>query len=219
MEYAIKKFETGSFMVNTLVFPLTGKNVAVIDPGGMSNRLIQHLQTLNPQHVEIMLTHGHFDHIGGLPALIKRFPDYRLWIHKSDAVYLGAKAKATHTKSFTPFGVQGMFDFLDETPLPESTDFYGEGDLVNGFTVLHTPGHTHGSICLWEKEAGILLSGDTLFYGSRGRTDLLDGDEALIYRSLKRLFDELPEDTQVYPGHGQGTTIGFEKKFQGSFLQ
>ena len=84
--------------------------------------------------------------------------------------------------------------------------------------VLHTPGHTQGSVCLWSKEAGVLFSGDTLFYGSRGRTDLLGGNEMQIRQSLKRLFTELPGSVQVYPGHGSNTTIEFEKKYQGAYV-
>lgn len=218
MEYSIEKFETGYLMVNTWVFPLNEESVAVIDPGGINNEVLQYLEKLSPKHLEIMLTHGHFDHVGGLPPLVKKYPDYRLWIHEADAAYLGAAAKTTHLKSFGPLQVEKLIEPLDTAPLPEPTDFFKEGDAVNGFTVLHTPGHTHGSVCLWNKEATILFSGDTLFYGSRGRTDLLDGDEAQMYRSLKRLFSELPENTLVCPGHGSTTSIGFEKKFQGHFL-
>jgi len=113
---------------------------------------------------------------------------------------------------------QKLIEPLEKHPLPDPTDFYKEGDNVNGFTVLYTPGHTQGSICLWSKEAGILFSGDTLFYGSRGRTDLLGGNEMQICQSLKRLFTELPGSTQVYPGHGSNTTIEFEKKYQGAYV-
>ncbi len=218
MEYAITKFETGYLMVNTWVFPLNTECAAVIDPGGISDELLQYLQKLNPRHLEIMLTHGHFDHVGGIPELIKQYPDYRLWIHKADRAYLGAEAKRTHIQSFGPLRAENLLTPLDTNPLPEATDFYEEGDVVNGFTVLHTPGHTHGSICLWDQTTKNLFSGDTLFYGSRGRTDLLDGDEAQIYRSLRRLFEELPADTQVHPGHGSTTSIGFEKQFQSRFL-
>ena len=218
MEYSIEKFETGYLMVNTWVFPLSEKSVAVIDPGGLSPELSQYLDKLHPTHLEIMLTHGHFDHVGGLPALVRKYSDYRLWIHEKDAAYLGTAGTETHFKSFEPLHVQKLIEPLKKNPLPEPTDFYKGGDNVNGFIVLYTPGHTQGSICLWNKEAGILFSGDTLFYGSRGRTDLLGGNEMQIRQSLRRLFTELPEHTHVYPGHGSNTTIEFEKKYQGAYL-
>lgn len=214
MENSVKKFETGAFAVNTWVVPLDKKCAVVIDPGGADSNLMHHLQECGFRHLEIMLTHGHFDHLGGIPALITAYPDYRLWIHQADAAYLGTAAKAVHLHSFAPLRAQSFIESLTE-PLPEPTDFLTEGAVVNDLTVLHTPGHTQGSVCLWSRAYGILFSGDTLFYGSRGRTDLAGGDETQIYASLQRLFNELPENTQVYTGHGSQTSIGFEKKFQG----
>ena len=84
-----------------------------------------------------------------------------------------------------------------------------------GFSVqmLHTPGHTPGSCCYYLKDEGILFSGDTLFYGSVGRTDFPGGSTAQIVESLHRLTDSLPEETEVYPGHDISTTIGYEKRY------
>ena len=214
MEHTITKFETGPFAVNTWVMPLDRESLAIVDPGGVSTELLDYLRESNVVHLEIMLTHGHFDHIAGLPALINEYPDYRLWIHEADAPYLGAQAKAYHLKSFAPLGAQYIVESLRE-PLPDPSDFFTDSEIINGFTVLHTPGHTPGSVCLWNKALGILFSGDTLFYGSRGRTDLLGGDEADIQKSLHKLFASLPGETKVYPGHGLTTSVGFEKQYQG----
>lgn len=210
----MKKFETGPFSVNTWIVPIDFGSVVVIDPGGVTPSLLQCLEDLNVTHLEIMLTHGHFDHIGGIPELVSKYPDYRLWIHQADSAYLGAAAKPVHIQTLAPLRGQRLLDAF-EAALPEATDFFSEGAVINGFTVLHTPGHTQGSICLWNKSAGFVFSGDTLFYGSHGRTDLAGGNEMQLYASLQRLFTELPLDTQVYPGHGSNTSIGFEKKFQG----
>ena len=213
MENTIAKFETGPFAVNTWVMPLDRKSTVIVDPGGICAELLEYLRQSDAAHLEIMLTHGHFDHIAGLPALIKEYPDYRLWIHEADAPYLGTQAKTYHLKSFTPLGAQYIVESLHD-PLPAPTDFFADSETVNGFTILHTPGHTQGSVCLWNKASDILFSGDTLFYGSRGRTDLFDGNEANIQESLHKLFASLPCETKVYPGHGLTTSIGFEKQYQ-----
>lgn len=214
MNYDIKQFETGPFLVNTWVMPLNSKSAVVIDPGGAEAALIDYLAELGISRLEIMLTHGHFDHVGGIPALMRSYPGSRLWIHEADAGYLGACAKEVHLKTLTPLRAQRLLDSFPPA-LPDATDFFADGSEVNGFTVLHTPGHTKGSVCLWHKAAGVVFSGDTLFYGSRGRTDLPGGDETQIRISLQQLFDKLPGETAVYPGHGSRTSVGFEKKFQG----
>ena len=92
---------------------------------------------------------------------------------------------------------------------PNATDYVSEGDEINGFRVLHTPGHTEGSVCYYKEQENILFSGDTLFRRSRGRTDLIGGNEEKLMKSLKRLIT-LPKETKVYPGHGANTTIAEE---------
>ena len=114
-------------------------------------------------------------------------------------------------------------------PSVNMTAYYGEGCSVKpdrflndldvfeaaGFSIqmLHTPGHTKGSCCYYIKEEGILFSGDTLFCGSVGRTDFPGGSTAEIVRSLHKLLEALPEETDVYPGHDAATTIGYEKRY------
>lgn len=136
----------------------------------------------------VLSTHGHFDHVTAVKE-VKDSLKVRFLINREDAFMLGP--------SLSPDGS------LDEGLVLNT------GDL--SLKVMHTPGHSQGCVCLYCEKDGTLFSGDTLFYADHGRCDLQGGSYKKMIKSLNRLF-ELPEDTVVYPGHGQKTTIGDEKK-------
>lgn len=210
----ILHLETGILQVNTYIIVLNEKEAAVIDPGGNADEITALLKKHNLDLKAVVLTHSHFDHIGGADGLLKAFPQCKFYAHKAEAAYLGDNLKQ---KQCSAFG-GGGFDFYIMQSLPESVrgpDVLLEGgetlfeDSLNfkgGFAVLHTPGHSAGSICLYCAAAGLLISGDTMFAGSCGRTDLTGGSEKEMKESLKRL-STLPKATQVLPGHGGTTTI------------
>ena len=147
--------------------------------------------------------------MGGVPELMLKYPDSSLWIHPADAGYLGKNGKEKHIACFSQIRAERYIKAL-KYDFPEPTALLKDGDIVNGFKVLYTPGHTEGSVCFWNEEAKVLFSGDTLFYRSHGRTDLLGGDDQKMKASLKSLLN-LPDDTAVYPGHGSNTSIGAER--------
>ena len=151
---------------------------AVIDPGSESNTIIEYLRKNNLAPQYILLTHGHFDHVTALPQLAKAFPDAVTAIHREDASYL-------------------------ET---DPGQFLEEGDIVGPLRILHVPGHTPGSVAFHAQEDGVLFSGDTLFRGDRGRTDLPGGSEPQLKKSLARLL-AMDGSIRVLPGHGRETTI------------
>lgn len=166
----------------------------VLDPGqGAARPLVERLAANGLTAHLVANSHGHIDHIFDNAALIRatRAP---LAIHPDDAYRLDGH---------NSYGFEVEATTADRE-LREG-DELRIGDLV--FDVLHTPGHTEGSVCLYEERHGLLLSGDTLFAGAWGRTDLPGGDEAQMIASLLRLATELPGRTRVLPGHGPETTI------------
>lgn len=177
----------------------------VIDPGGDPKDIAEFLEK-NKLRVECyLLTHGHADHISALNYLLKRFPA-PVGIHPADAKW--AFQPANHILPYYPPPAEAPKEFLT---LPvDSKGLWSVGGLE--VQVIFTPGHTPGGVCYYFPRLNILFSGDTLFQGSVGRTDLPGGNSRQLAESLKRLT-QLPDQTTVYTGHGHYTTIGDEKKF------
>ena len=206
----IKRLAVGQLETNAnLVGDEQTKQGVVIDPGDEGDRIMAMVKESGLEIQSIICTHAHFDHIGAAGD-IRNETGAKIMLHKDDLEGYGlAKEQA----SFWGFD-------LDELPQPD--DFMAEGDDITvgplSFKVMHTQGHSPGSVSLYGE--GIVLTGDTIFQGSVGRTDFPGGSMEKLKISFRRLLD-LPEDTKVFSGHGPETTIGREKKenlFVGEFL-
>ena len=211
----ITNLTVGPIATNCWIYPFGEKDAAIIDPGDEADVIIPALKKLNLVPKFILLTHGHFDHIAAVPELLKAFSTPPLiGIHRLDSEYLGAGAYKAHSLSFeAAMGDRSMLEVFwpdCKQGLPPPDHQLEEGSSIGPFTVLHLPGHTPGCIAFWDKDEGILFTGDTLFKGNYGRTDLPGGNEQEIMISLRRLMS-MDENIKVYPGHGPVTTIGEER--------
>jgi hydroxyacylglutathione hydrolase len=173
------------------------KEAIVIDPSMGEHEVINAVREQGLRLVEILNTHGHADHIFG-NAAVKEATRARLAIHRLDEYRLGPKRPPSDLQ-VPPCTADDLFDngqlaYLDDLEL----------------SALHTPGHTEGSTCFYLRREGTLFSGDLLFKGNIGRTDLPGSDAAAMSESLSRIASSMPPTTRVYPGHGAETTIGAE---------
>jgi hydroxyacylglutathione hydrolase len=181
----------------------TTRRATVIDPGEDVERIVAVLERHGLQVEQIVITHGHIDHVGGA-AKLKRRTGAPIYMNQRDLPLLQMmEIQAGWLGVATPETVP---------PDVDASDLLALRIAESPAQVLHTPGHTEGSICLHLPERELLLAGDTLFAGSIGRTDLPGGDLKKILRSLHDRLLPLPETTRVIPGHGAATTIGQERE-------
>ncbi|MCD6364103.1 MAG: MBL fold metallo-hydrolase [Synergistetes bacterium] len=206
----LKRWILGDLESNTylLIDDSEGKAI-VIDPGGDPSPIIDFLQESGADLLYILNTHGHADHIAGNGALKEAFPQAKILIHENDACMLTSPAI-------------NLSVWLGKVVVsPEADGYLSEGDEIEvgslKLEVIHTPGHTAGSVCLYLKGESILFSGDTLFYRSVGRTDFPGGSWGALISSIKEKLFKLPLSTRVCPGHGDETSIG-EEMYENPFL-
>ena len=188
----IKILPLGAYQTNCyLVWGDGADSVIVIDPGYEPEKILAEVARLGKNIAAIFLTHGHFDHVGGVKEIAAE-TDCPVYLQEQEL-------------SQPPSMTAGPLYY---------THTYGEGDTLSvaglSFRVLHTPGHTQGSVCLLCEDC--LFAGDTLFMGSCGRTDFPGGDMGQMRKSLARLAS-LPEDYRVFSGHGSETTLNLERKY------
>ncbi|MBN1259828.1 MAG: MBL fold metallo-hydrolase [Anaerolineae bacterium] len=175
---------------------------AIVDPGGKTGPLFAAIESHEVEVKYLLNTHGHFDHVAANAHLKARFP-VPLGLHAADASLLSSGGGATWFGSSASPSPPPDLLLENRMRLP-----LGALEIV----VIHAPGHTPGSVCFYIPQENALLTGDTLFKGSVGRTDLPGGNTRQLTESLRAL-QELPPDTQIYPGHGAATTLRAELRY------
>jgi glyoxylase-like metal-dependent hydrolase (beta-lactamase superfamily II) len=206
----LESFPVGPLRCNcTILGDEITHEAVVVDPGDNIPEILARLQKHGLTLRQIIITHAHIDHVGGA-ALLRKATGAPVFLNQKDLGLLGMmEIQAGWLGVPTPEVVP---------PDASADDGLSVGLVTLPAEVLHTPGHTPGSICLYFPAQHLLLAGDTLFAGSIGRTDLPGGDGRRILRSLRERLLVLPDATRVLPGHGPETTIGEEKQ-SNPFLQ
>ena len=209
---AIHIIRTGLLRVNTLVVTTGNNRCFVVDPAacapsGDEHAVTDYLKAHKLDCTAIILTHSHFDHITGIAGVKAAFPHAKIAIHKAELNELTNPPGPMNSSVLRFFGMPELLDEVAKQPAPDTV--LTDGMEIEGWSVIHTPGHTPGSICLYNAAENALISGDTMFaYGGYGRTDMYGGDEAQIRHSLALLQERIPAGTHVYPGHDQDFFCG-----------
>lgn len=198
----IESFPVAPFQCNCIILACEKtRSALVIDPGGDAARILAFLSLHKLKLAQIIHTHAHLDHVGATDEIHKKLGGLT-GLHEDDMPlcnHLGLQAEL--------FGLP--------TPATPTIDQFLKDGMSLSFgektvEVIHTPGHTPGSLCFFVQDFG-LLTGDTLFFGSVGRTDLWGGSQATLLDSIKKKLLTFPNETVVYPGHGPKTAIGMER--------
>ncbi|MBQ5777549.1 MAG: MBL fold metallo-hydrolase [Oscillospiraceae bacterium] len=197
----IEKLAVG-FLGTNCYLVSSGERAVVIDPGAEPERILACAENAGVKIEAILLTHAHFDHVLAVSD-IKEKTGARLISTEGERTRLQSAEISGHTmlkrREFIPLLADEEVSDGDKIEI---------GDMV--FEVMHTPGHTEGSVCFISD--GVMFSGDTLFFDTCGRCDLVGGDYSKMLETLRRISD-IPEDLRVLPGHGEETTLSREKRF------
>lgn len=200
--FRVHVFPVGALAENCYVVGhAAGGEAAVVDPGDEGEALLRWIGEAGLVVRAILLTHGHFDHVGAV-GLLRERTGAKVYLHAEDRDLIAVA------------GRQAAYYGLSVPPVPPPDVLVEEGDVVpfggDGFRVLHTPGHTRGGTTyLLGMHAFV---GDLIFDGSVGRTDLPGGDTEALFASVREKIFTLPDDVVLYPGHGPATTVGKEKR-------
>lgn len=208
----VQSFVFNPFSENTYVISNDHKKGVIVDPGNVAEHETLALQNYIEDHEldikNILLTHAHIDHVLGLQWCFDRYK-VPVLLHRDDQEILERNPMSARQFGFFFKPFNGEVQYLAEGEVYELDD-----DVLK---VMHVPGHSPGSIAYYCESQNFIISGDVLFQGSIGRTDLYKGDHAQLLQGIKTKIFSLPEITKVYSGHGNPAQVGFEKEYNPFF--
>ena len=210
----VERIIVGPAFTNAYIYSEWKKECIIIDPGADPTLIVSRLSLINMRPRGIILTHGHIDHTSAISALLEHYIEkdvkLEIAIHGKDRNFMGARSTKSHNAIFGDSQGSGHEEFDQAIRhMPNATVYLEDGDTIFGsdLQVIHTPGHTTGSICVYSESQEILFSGDTLLFEDVGATDLPGGDAKAIIKSIREKIFALPESTRVFPGHGPFTSL------------
>ena len=200
----IEKFVLGAVQTNSyLVLNEERKEVVIVDPAICPDYLISHVKSNGYVPKVIILTHGHFDHVMGIEGWLSEY-EIPVYLHEDEKEVL-ANYNLNLSVMIGKYYAYDKVETLKDGEVLELAGF--------SFKVIHTPGHTQGGCCYYEENEAVLISGDTLFKSSVGRSDFPTGNMSTLVKSIKEKLFVLPDDVMVYPGHNSLTCIADEKMY------
>ena len=208
----IKSFAFNPFSENTYIVFNENKNAFIIDPGDFSeveNNILNQFIVDNELKVQnILLTHAHIDHVLGLQKAFDKY-NVPILMHEMEKEILDRNPMDANRFGFFFKPFEGEISYLNENEIISVDE--------DDFKILHVPGHSPGHIAFYSEAQKFIISGDVLFEGSIGRTDLYKGDAQELLKSIREKLFVLEDETKVYNGHGNPTTVGFEKSYNPFF--
>mgnify|MGYP003537155178 FL=1 len=208
----IKSFAFNPFSENTYIVFNENKNAFIIDPGDFSeveNNILNQFIVDNELKVQnILLTHAHIDHVLGLQKAFDKY-NVPILMHELEKEILDRNPMDANRFGFFFKPFEGEISYLNENEIISVDE--------DEFKILHVPGHSPGHIAFYSEAQKFIISGDVLFEGSIGRTDLYKGDAQELLKSIREKLFVLEDETKVYNGHGNPTTVGFEKSYNPFF--
>ena len=200
----IEKFVLGALQTNSyLILNEDTKEVLIVDPATCPDYVVSHVKSNGYVPKGILLTHGHFDHVMGIEKWVELY-DIPVYLHEEEKEVLA-------TPNLNLSVMMGKYYSYDKVQTLK------DGEILElagfSFKVIHTPGHTKGGCCYYEESEEVLISGDTLFHSSVGRSDFPTGSMSTLIKSIKEKLFVLPDMVMVYPGHNSLTCIADEKRY------
>ena len=200
----IEKFVLGAVQTNSyLILNEETKELVIVDPAICPDYLLSHVKSNGYVPKGIILTHGHFDHVMGIEGWLSEY-EIPVYLHEDEKEVL-ANYNLNLSVMIGKYYAYDKVETLKDGDILELAGF--------SFKVIHTPGHTQGGCCYYEENEAVLISGDTLFKSSVGRSDFPTGNMSTLVKSIKEKLFVLPDDVMVYPGHNSLTCIADEKMY------